>query len=93
MNPSTWRKYYKPCYKEIFDIIHAKGLDVWMHTDGNVTEIIPDLIEIGLDVLNPVQPSAMDIHRENLAMIYRSVEELMCRHFFPTELHRLLIKR
>jgi len=32
-----------------------------MHTDGNVTEIIPDLIQIGLDVLNPVQPSAMDI--------------------------------
>ncbi len=61
MNPSMWRKYYKPCYREIFDIIHAKGLDVWMHTDGNVTEIIPDLIQIGLDVLNPVQPSAMDI--------------------------------
>jgi len=61
MNPTMWRKYYKPCYKEMFDIIHAKGLDVWMHTDGNVTEIIPDLIEIGLDVLNPVQPSAVDI--------------------------------
>jgi len=61
MNPAIWRKYYKPCYKEMFDIIHAQGLDVWMHTDGNVTEIIPDLIEIGLDVLNPVQPSAMDI--------------------------------
>ena len=62
MSPATWRKYYKPCYKEMFDIIHAQGRDVWMHTDGNVTKIIPDLIEIGLDVLNPVQPSAMDIH-------------------------------
>jgi len=61
MNPSMWRKYYKSCYKEMFDIIHAQNLDIWMHTDGNVTEIIPDLIEIGLDVLNPVQPSAMDI--------------------------------
>jgi len=27
MNPSMWRKYYKPCYKEMFDTIHAKGLD------------------------------------------------------------------
>jgi uroporphyrinogen decarboxylase len=34
-----------------------------MHLCGDVTAIIPDLIEIGLNVLNPVQPQAMDVHR------------------------------
>ena len=34
---------------------------VWMHLCGNITAILPDLIEIGLNVLNPVQPQAMDV--------------------------------
>jgi uroporphyrinogen-III decarboxylase len=35
-------------------------LKVAYHTDGNITPIIPELIEIGIDVLNPVQPASMD---------------------------------
>gem|GEM_PF-2841421 len=37
------------------------GAHVWMHLCGNVTAILPDLIDIGLNVLNPVQPQAMDV--------------------------------
>jgi uroporphyrinogen decarboxylase len=61
VNPAYWVKFYKPCYKEMFELIHSKGLDVWMHSCGNVTELIPYLVELGLDVLNPLQPHSMDI--------------------------------
>lgn len=61
MNPDDWRRWYKPQYKRMFDLVHAGGAHVWMHLCGNVMAIIPDLIEIGLNVLNPVQPQAMDV--------------------------------
>ena len=54
----------------MFDLIHRGGADVWLHSDGNVSEIIPDLIELGLNVLNPVQPQSMDI--DFLSSEYRS---------------------
>ena len=61
MNPDDWRIFYKPAYEKLFRKVRDNGMKVFMHLCGNVTEIIPDLIEIGLDVLNPVQPQAMDI--------------------------------
>lgn len=61
MNPDDWRKWYKPQYKRMFDAVHEGGAHIWMHLCGNVMAIIPDLIEAGLDVLNPVQPQAMDV--------------------------------
>jgi uroporphyrinogen decarboxylase len=61
MNPDDWRRWYKPRYRIMFDAVHRHGGHVWMHLCGNVTAIIPDLIEIGLDVLNPVQPQAMNV--------------------------------
>jgi len=61
VNPDYWVKFYKHSYKKMFDLIHSGGADVWMHSCGNVTELVPDLIELGLDVLNPIQPQSMDI--------------------------------
>ena len=61
MNPDDWRHFYKPSYKKMFDRVRAGGAHVWMHLCGNVTAILPDLIDIGLNVLNPVQPQAMDV--------------------------------
>lgn len=61
INPALWRELYKPCYRTLFDLAHQGGAHVWMHSCGNIMDIIPDLIEIGLDVLNPVQPRAMDV--------------------------------
>jgi len=48
-----WRKYMKPCFKKMFDIVHAAGKYVYLHTDGMIYEIIPDLIECGVTMLNP----------------------------------------
>jgi uroporphyrinogen decarboxylase len=62
IRPADWRKYYKPAYKAMFERVRAGGAHVWMHLCGNVMAILPDLVEIGLNVLNPVQPQAMDVH-------------------------------
>jgi len=60
MSPETWRKFSKKRYKKIWGIYKEKNLSVFHHSCGNIMEIIPDLIEIGLDVLNPIQPEAMN---------------------------------
>jgi uroporphyrinogen decarboxylase len=60
ISPNTWREIIKPSQKYIFDAIHqaAPQAKIIFHTDGNVHALIPDLIECGVDVLNPIQPSA-----------------------------------
>jgi len=61
MSPDIWRKFFKARYKKIWNIYKEKNLPVFHHSCGDLIEIIPDLIEIGLDVLTPIQPEAMDI--------------------------------
>ena len=60
MSPLTWRKFFKKRYKKIWGIYKEKNLSVFHHSCGNIMEIIPDLIEVGIDVLNPIQPEAMN---------------------------------
>lgn len=50
-----WRKYLKPCYKTIYGRIKEKHPDtlIYMHTDGCIHEIMPDLVECGVDMINP----------------------------------------
>ena len=60
MSPAIFREIFKPRLKKFFELCHSYGMHTFMHTCGNVTEIVPDLIEIGLDVLHPIQPYAMD---------------------------------
>ena len=50
-------KFFKPRLKRQIGLAHSLGLDVFLHSCGHITGIIPDLIEIGLDILNPGQPS------------------------------------
>ena len=61
ISPETWRKFFKKRYKKIWGIYKERNLSVFHHSCGNIMEIIPDLIEIGLDVLNPIQPEAMNL--------------------------------
>ncbi|MFH7859664.1 MAG: uroporphyrinogen decarboxylase family protein [Candidatus Aenigmatarchaeota archaeon] len=60
ISPFLFRKYIKPRMKKIIDICKKEKVYVVFHTDGNCEEIIPDLIEIGVDILNPIQPECMD---------------------------------
>ncbi len=63
MNPEHWRRFYRSSYKRMFERVRSGGAHVWMHLCGNITAILPDLIDIGLNVLNPVQPQAMDVRQ------------------------------
>jgi len=60
-SPKFWRHFIKPRLAIIYDHCHQAGVYVGQHSDGNIVEIFPDLIEIGLDVFNPLEPAAMDI--------------------------------
>jgi len=52
VRPQLWRSFFKPCYEKMFGKVKAAGMDVHFHTDGQVRDIIGDLIDIGVDVLN-----------------------------------------
>jgi len=62
ISPRHWRRFLKPRMAHIIERLKTidPSVKVAYHTDGCVYAIIPELIEIGLDVLNPVQPAAMD---------------------------------
>jgi len=61
MSPDAWHEMIRPGEQREYDLIHSYGKDVWVHSCGKIDKIIPSLIEMGLDVLNPVQPEAMEI--------------------------------
>ena len=52
ISPAMWREFFKPVYKAMFDRVTGAGMDVHFHSDGYIIDIIPDLIDIGVKVLN-----------------------------------------
>ena len=58
-----WRRFLKCRWAEVYAAVKEIDPDVriWYHSDGNIEEIIPELIEIGVDILNPVQPECMNV--------------------------------
>lgn len=60
ISPWLWREIFKPLYEEYIDIAHCHGKYVFMHSDGYIVDIFPDLLEIGVDALN-CQLFCMDI--------------------------------
>ena len=48
-----WRKYLKPAFKRIYAPFKAKGCYIYMHTDGRVIDIMEDLVDCGVDIVNP----------------------------------------
>ena len=62
MNPDTWRELIKPRLAKVIQSAKAVKPDIiiFYHGDGNLQKIIPDLIEVGVEILNPIQPECMD---------------------------------
>jgi uroporphyrinogen decarboxylase len=62
ISPRHWRRFLKPRLANL--IAEIKGINprlkVAYHSDGNIAPIIPELIEVGVDILNPIQPASMD---------------------------------
>ena len=61
ISPEMWKEIFKLLYQEYVDIAHKSSKYIFMHSDGNILSIIPDLIEIGIDALNS-QIFAMQIN-------------------------------
>ena len=55
IGPERWRKYMKPCFRKLYGMIKAYKPSqlIYMHTDGCIWEIMPDLMECGVDMINP----------------------------------------
>ena len=66
LGPKLWRKFIKPHLARIHDRVHAAGKLTLSHCCGSVIDIMPDLIEIGLDVLESVQPEARGMNPYDL---------------------------
>ncbi len=62
ISPRHWRRFLKPRMANFIAELKATNpqVKVAYHSDGNVLAIVPELIEIGLDILNPIQPACID---------------------------------
>jgi len=66
MSPAMWRRLLRPGFQAMVDLAKRRGYKVAHHSCGSIKPIIPDLIDCGLDILNPVQPDVHDMDRAEL---------------------------
>ncbi len=59
-SPAIFDEFFAPYYKELVDHCHSLGMHFWMHCCGNIEILLPRLIEIGIDVIHPIQKYTMD---------------------------------
>jgi uroporphyrinogen decarboxylase len=59
ISPRAWRMLIKPRLARIFAPFRAAGLPIILHSDGQIRAILPDLVEIGVTAINPVQPEVL----------------------------------
>ena len=77
MSPTMWRRFFAPHLKTMADMAHDAGLKVFLHSDGGIRTIIPELIELGIDILNPIQPQAAGMEPAGLK---RDFGDKLCFH-------------
>jgi uroporphyrinogen-III decarboxylase len=78
IDPTLWREFFMPRYRRIFDVCHAAGWHVWMHSCGRVNAIISSLIETGVDVLDLQQPRALGIEEIGAAFAGKVCFSSLC---------------
>ena len=66
MSESAWNEFYADDIGRLFDLAHDFGLKVMLHSCGSVSKLIPKLIELGMDALDPIQVRAADMEPEML---------------------------
>ena len=59
-SPEVFKEFFKPRYKRLIDAAHDHNMHFWLHTCGDVTLFMEDLLEIGLDVIHPIQKYTMN---------------------------------
>jgi len=101
ISPDTWRRFFRPRMATFISTLKSINPEVKVayHSDGVIYPIIPDLIEIGLDVLNPVQPRSMDPEKlkrkyGDKLCFWGSIDEQYTLPFgTPAEVEREVIRR
>ncbi len=68
ISPGMWKELFMPLYRELADCCHAHGMQLWFHSCGDFTDIIPLLHDAGVDVINIAQPNAVDIEKVGAAL-------------------------
>jgi len=63
MSPQTWRTFIMPGLKQMFGKVKEAGKAVALHSCGNILELLGDLIDIGLDIYQTVQPEIYDLSK------------------------------
>jgi uroporphyrinogen decarboxylase len=93
-SPRTWRALFKPRLERMFAVFREAGLPVILHSDGDIAQILPDLVEIGLTALNPIQPEVLDIRwlkqtfGERLAFYGGVSTQTVLPYGTPAEVHQ-----
>jgi uroporphyrinogen decarboxylase len=67
MSPASFRRFLKPWMRKMIDLAHSFGVKVMHHDDGAIRPLLPELIDIGIDILNPLQWRCAGMQREGLA--------------------------
>jgi uroporphyrinogen decarboxylase len=62
MGPRLWKEFIYPVLKRMYAMVRQAGKIVSIHSCGDVDELFPDLVEIGLNCFNPFQPEVMDVY-------------------------------
>ena len=70
ISPDLWRRFIKPRLARVYQLAEEYGYLIQLHSCGNIEKIIPDLIELGVVVLNPVQPAAQEMDIKELKRKY-----------------------
>jgi len=66
ISPATFREFYRPHMQRFIDLAHSFGIKVFHHDDGAIRVFIPDLVEMGIDILNPMQWTCPGMELEGL---------------------------
>jgi len=61
MSPKLWHEMVAPGEQRMYDVIKSNGKDLWIHSCGCILKLIDTIVEMGVDVLNPIQPECMDL--------------------------------
>jgi len=94
LGPDRWREVLKPHLARMYDLVHGAGKYTLSHCCGNPSDVVPDAIEIGLDVLESVQPEAMSpyglkkAYGEHLAFWGGLGSQSVIPFGTPEEIHR-----
>jgi uroporphyrinogen decarboxylase len=66
VSKKMWNQFVRPYHAKIIELAHKFNKPVMYHTDGSVYQIIPEFIEMGVDLLNPLQPDAKDMDLQKI---------------------------